>query len=262
MSAHPHPSAPGILPWSAVLLAAGEGRRLGGVAKALIRIQGQTLLARQLALLHAAGAHQVVVVTSPAHHAAIAAEASAFAQSLRSPAAPSTRAPGPASAGAEPPPPKATTTHTFAIQLVCNTAAALGQGGSVRCGLAALLATAQPEVDAPARQPIAMLLIDLPLLTAHDLTPLLHTWHHTPHPGCLVPCHQGQRGHPVLLSHAMARDVLQQPAPLAVREHLQRHPEQLTLTDVDHNHGTTDLDTPEQCAELARRTGWHLVMPD
>jgi hypothetical protein len=60
----------------------------------------------------------------------------------------------------------------------------------------------------------------------------------------------------------MARDVLHQPAPLAVREHLQRHPEQLTLTDVDHNHGTTDLDTPEQCAELARRTGWHLVMPD
>lgn len=238
-----HPRTSTLAPWSAILLAAGEGRRLGGVAKALIRLQGQTLLARQLALLYTAGAHQVVVVTSPAHHAAIEAEATAFAASHSGTAA------GPA---------------PLTIQLVCNPNAALGHSGSVRCGLTTLLAatrSATAPAPTPAPQPIAMLLIDLPLLTATDVLALLHAWHHTPHQGCLVPRHQGQRGHPVLLSAALARDVLDQPAPLAVREHLQRNPALIRHIDVAHNHCITDLDTPEHCAELARHTGWHLTMP-
>jgi molybdenum cofactor cytidylyltransferase len=243
MPNHPHPSTSTPAPWSAVLLAAGEGRRLGGVAKALIRLQGQTLLARQLALLQAAKARRVVVVTSPAHHAAIEAAATAFAASQ-----------GGTAAGQAP----------FTIQLVCNPNAALGQSGSVRCGLTTLLAATRSGTGAaptPAPQPIAMLLVDLPLLTATDVLALLQAWQHTPHHGCLVPRHRGQRGHPVLLSLALARDVLHQPEPLAVREHLQRNPALISHIDVAHNHCTTDLDTPEQCTELARHTGWHLAMP-
>jgi CTP:molybdopterin cytidylyltransferase MocA len=221
-----------------VLLAAGEGRRLGGVAKALIPLQDQTLLARQLALLHAAGAHHVVVVTRAAHHAAIEAEAVSALALIR--------------ASARPP---------LTIQLVCNPDAALGQSSSVRCGLTTLLAAIRSQASAPVHQAMAMLLIDLPLLTANDVQCLLQAWHHTPHHGCLVPRHQGQRGHPVLLSPALADDVLRQPEPLAVRELLQRDPALIHYIDVAHNHCTTDLDTPEQCAELARHTGWNLAMP-
>lgn len=47
----------------AVLLAAGEGRRMGGVAKSLIRLQGVPLVKRQLIALSGAGVDQVVVVT-------------------------------------------------------------------------------------------------------------------------------------------------------------------------------------------------------
>jgi CTP:molybdopterin cytidylyltransferase MocA len=233
------------MPWSAVLLAAGEGRRLGGVAKALIRLQGQTLLARQLALLRGAGAGQVVVVTSPAHHAAIEAEASAFATGHG--------VKGQGVTIAQPAP--------FAIRLECNPDAALGHSSSVRCGLTALLAASRSQASAAAPHAIAMLLIDLPLLTTHDVQSLLQAWCNTPHSGCLVPRHQGQRGHPVLLSPALARAVLHQPAPLAVREHLQRNPALIRCVDVAHDHCTTDLDTPEQCAALALRTGWHLAMP-
>src|SRR5579863_7850448 len=47
----------------AVLLAAGAGRRLGGVAKALIRIHGMSLARRHLIALRDAGVDQVVMVT-------------------------------------------------------------------------------------------------------------------------------------------------------------------------------------------------------
>jgi len=47
----------------AVLLAAGEGRRMGGVAKSLITLQGVPLISRQLVALSGAGVDEVVVVT-------------------------------------------------------------------------------------------------------------------------------------------------------------------------------------------------------
>jgi molybdenum cofactor cytidylyltransferase len=53
----------------AVLLAAGEGRRMGGVAKSLIRLQGVPLIKRQLIALSGAGVDEVVVVTGHAREA-------------------------------------------------------------------------------------------------------------------------------------------------------------------------------------------------
>ncbi|HUQ06531.1 MAG TPA: NTP transferase domain-containing protein [Kofleriaceae bacterium] len=61
----------------AVVLAAGSGRRLGGVAKALLRDGGETLLARVAALAAGAGvnASDVVVVVGPPFGDEVAAEA-------------------------------------------------------------------------------------------------------------------------------------------------------------------------------------------
>jgi CTP:molybdopterin cytidylyltransferase MocA len=53
----------------AVLLAAGAGRRMGGVAKSLIRLQGVPLVSRQLVALSGAGVDEVVVVTGHARNA-------------------------------------------------------------------------------------------------------------------------------------------------------------------------------------------------
>ena len=52
---------------AAVLLAAGEGSRLGGMPKSLLTLNGQSLLARQVSALRLAGIHQIVVVTGYFH---------------------------------------------------------------------------------------------------------------------------------------------------------------------------------------------------
>ena len=86
----------------AVLLAAGEGRRMGGVSKPLIRLQGVPLIRRHLVALSGAGVDEVVVVTG---HAREAVEAQVLG---------------------------------FPVTLAHNSAYADGQQGSVRVGLAAL----------------------------------------------------------------------------------------------------------------------------
>jgi molybdenum cofactor cytidylyltransferase len=86
----------------AVLLAAGEGTRMGGVAKSLIRLQGVPLINRQLIALSGAGVDEVVVVTGHARDAVEAAVGS------------------------------------FPVTLAYNPEYRRGQQSSVRAGLAAL----------------------------------------------------------------------------------------------------------------------------
>ena len=86
----------------AVLLAAGEGKRMGGVAKSLIRLQGVPLISRQLIALSGAGVDEVVVVTG---HQRDAVEAQV---------------------------------QSFPVSLAHNADYSLGQQSSVRVGLAAL----------------------------------------------------------------------------------------------------------------------------
>jgi molybdenum cofactor cytidylyltransferase len=102
----------------AVLLAAGEGRRMGGVAKPLIRLQGVPLISRQLVALSGAGIDEVVVVTG---HARAEIE-----EQVRS----------------------------FVVTLAHNEAYAAGQQGSVRVGLAALNGTFDAVIVMPADQPL------------------------------------------------------------------------------------------------------------
>lgn len=87
----------------AVLLAAGEGTRMGGVAKPLIRLQGVPLINRQLIALSGAGVDEVVVVTG---HLRDAVEAQV---------------------------------QSFPVTFAYNPAYKTGQQSSVRAGLAALL---------------------------------------------------------------------------------------------------------------------------
>jgi molybdenum cofactor cytidylyltransferase len=102
----------------AVLLAAGEGRRMGGISKPLIRLQGVPLIRRHLVALSGAGVDEVVVVTG---HAREAVEAQV---------------------------------QGFPVTLAHNPAFAEGQQGSVRAGLAALSGTFDAVFVALADQPM------------------------------------------------------------------------------------------------------------
>jgi molybdenum cofactor cytidylyltransferase len=102
----------------AVLLAAGEGRRMGGVAKPLIRLQGVPLISRQLVALSGAGVDEVVVVTGYARRA--------VEEQVRS----------------------------YVVTLAHNEAHTDGQQGSVRVGLAALNGPFDAVIIMPADQPL------------------------------------------------------------------------------------------------------------
>ncbi len=102
----------------AVLLAAGEGRRMGGVAKSLITLQGVPLISRKLVALSGAGVDEVVVVTGYA-----SAEVEQQVQS-------------------------------FPVTVVHNPSHAKGQEGSVRLGLAALSGEFDAVFVMPSDQPL------------------------------------------------------------------------------------------------------------
>ena len=102
----------------AVLLAAGEGRRMGGVVKGLIRLQGVPLLRRQLIALSGAGVDEVVVVTG---HAQDAVEKEVLG---------------------------------FSVTLAHNEAFAQGQESSVRFGLAQLNGPFDAIFIMPSDQPL------------------------------------------------------------------------------------------------------------
>jgi len=102
----------------AVLLAAGEGRRMGGVAKPLIRLQGVPLISRQLVALSGAGVDEVVVVTGYARDAVEGQ------------------------------------VQTFSVTLTHNEAHAEGQESSVRMGLDALSGPFDAIFIMPCDQPL------------------------------------------------------------------------------------------------------------
>lgn len=102
----------------AVLLAAGAGRRMGGVAKPLIRLQGVPLITRQLVALSGAGVDEVVVVTGYARNL--------VEDQLRN----------------------------FTVTLAHNDAHGEGQQGSVRVGLAALDGSFDAVIVMLADQPL------------------------------------------------------------------------------------------------------------
>ncbi len=102
----------------AVLLAAGTGSRMGGVAKSLIRLQGVPLINRQLIALSGAGVDEVVVVTGYARDAVEASVAS------------------------------------FPVTLAHNAEFALGQQSSVRVGLQALRGNFDAVLVVLADQPL------------------------------------------------------------------------------------------------------------
>lgn len=200
----------------AVLLAAGEGLRMGGVAKSLITLQGVPLINRQLIALSGAGVDEVVVVTGHAREAVEAAVAS------------------------------------FPLTLAHNAGFSEGQQSSVRVGLNALGA----KFDA-----VLVLLADQPLIAAADLTELIAAFKKRTQGQVVVPMVNGQRGNPIVLSEQAREQIMASGTNLGCRNLIERNPELVVVHETANTHFVTDLDTHEDVAALAQRTGWKLVLP-
>jgi len=200
----------------AVLLAAGEGSRMGGVVKPLIRLQGVPLINRQLIALSGAGVDEVVVVTG---HAREAVEAQV---------------------------------QSFPVTLAHNADYALGQQSSVRLGLSAL----SGNFDA-----VLIVLADQPLIGGADLIELIAAFKKKPYGNMVMPMVGEQRGNPVVIDDVARAQVLASEANLGCRHLMDRNPGMVFVHETTNTRFITDLDTLDDMAQLAQRTGWKLELP-
>lgn len=209
----------------AVVMAAGAGRRMGYRPKSLLQRDGVPLIERTVRLLLGAGVAPVVVVLG--HHAArIEPVLRRLRQVLEAPER---------------------------LQWVHNPQPDAGQGGSTRCGLAAL----PPDLDG-----VLMALADQPLLAAEDVAAVLAAWRRRgPDTDLLLPRHGETPGHPLVLGAAVRAAVTGMQGADGVREWRRGHPRRVAVLPVDHPRCTLDVDTEAALAELVREHGVVLQWP-
>tara|TARA_B100001093_G_scaffold272426_1_gene260376 strand:+ start:1125 stop:1727 length:603 start_codon:yes stop_codon:yes gene_type:complete len=192
----------------AVLLAAGEGARLGGRAKGAIEIAGESLLLRGLRILSEIGVDKVVAVTG--HY-----------QSEVSPLL--------------------TQAHRLfgndCLVEVTQPVADHSQADSLRLGVASL----SQEVDV-----VMVLPVDMPALTRQDLLALIGAYKHAD-PGIefVGPIVGALPGNPVLFSQRIALQIAQGEGDFGSGAWRQQRPDWLLEWQTDNLHYVTDIDTPE-----------------
>lgn len=192
----------------AVLLAAGEGARLGGRAKGAIEIAGESLLLRGLRILSEVGVDEVVAVTG--HYLP---EVS----------------------------PLLTQAHRLfgndCLVEVTQPVADHSQADSLRLGVASL----SQEVDV-----VMVLPVDMPALTRQDLLALIGAYKHAD-PGIefVGPMVGALPGNPVLFSQRIALRIAQGEGDFGSGAWRQQRPEWLLEWQTDNLHYVTDIDTPE-----------------
>lgn len=210
-------------PFTAVLLAAGEGSRLGCLPKCLLRLCGQTLLERQIAALLTAGASNIVVVTGYFFNK-VEAELKRILDTSSAP-----------------------------LQIVRNTQPEQGQQSSVLLGLAALAAD-QPN------SPVLIALADQPLMEAADYCACVDAFESRPPERTIVyPVVNQQRGNPVILTHSVLRQVLE--SGMTCREYIQCHPDNVYHFVTDSDSFVFDIDAPIDLDRFKQRTGMTLSLP-
>ena len=198
----------GRLRIGAVLLAAGEGARLGGRAKGAIEIEGEPLLLRGLRILSQVGVDEVVVVTG--HYQSDVA-------------------------------PLLTQTHSLfdndCLVEVTQPTADHSQSDSLRLGVKSL----SQEIDA------AMVLpVDMPALTRQDLIALIGAYKHAdPRIEFVGPIVGARPGNPVLFSRRIASQIVQGEGDFGSGAWRHQRPDWLFEWQTDNLHYVTDIDTPE-----------------
>ena len=192
----------------AVLLAAGEGTRLGGRAKGAIEIEGEPLLLRGLRILSEAGVDEVVVVTG--HYQSDVSPLLTQAHSLF---------------------------DNDCLVEVAQPTADHSQSDSLRLGVKSL----SQAVDV-----VMVLPVDMPALTRQDLIALIGAYKHAD-PGIefVGPMVDARPGNPVLFSRRIASQIVQGQGDFGSGAWRHQRPDWLLEWQTDNLHYVTDIDTPE-----------------
>ncbi len=189
-----------------LLLAAGQGSRLGSHPKALLKQGGVTLLKRLLDAVQPFNPIEFIAVTGfhvDAIEQSLAHNDSSFSRSIR---------------------------------LLRNPNPEVGQASSVRLGIEAL----QGNFDA-----LLIALSDQPAITTTEIGQLLRAFsQRASGTEILLPMVDGQRGNPVLFSKKALQNTLAIPD-LSCRAYMDAHPEQVQFWHTNNSAFVCDVDTLE-----------------
>ncbi|WP_439588346.1 nucleotidyltransferase family protein [Hydrogenophaga sp.] len=207
-----------------VILAAGAGRRMGGIAKCLLQLEGKTLLERlltQLQPLRGKARHDLVLVLG--HHAH---DIQAHVAQLPDRIAP---------------------------LCVINPRPEDDTASSLRAGLRALASDVKQ---------IVVLLADQPMVDGEDVQAALDAFKaRDTGIRVQVPMVYGQPGHPVIFDAQVRAALTGTPLQPSLRQWRAAHPEAVRLWTVENPHYTRDLDTPADVEALVKETRWSWRWP-
>jgi molybdenum cofactor cytidylyltransferase/nicotine blue oxidoreductase len=198
-----NPSPPN-LHLAVLLLAAGEGSRLGSIPKALLQKEGKSLLSHFCQSIKQFSPVEFIVVTG-FHEEVIEVELGHLRQNSNLP-----------------------------IQSLRNPHPQLGQASSVRLGLEAL----KSDYDV-----LLVALCDQPLVGANEISALLLQFEQRDlHKEVVLPMVGAQRGNPVAFSRKLINDILDTPA-MVCRPFMDQHPELVQIFATDNQAYIADVDT-------------------
>lgn len=121
-----------------------------------------------------------------------------------------------------------------------------GQQSSIRVGI--------KNIDPPEKG-LFIALSDQPLLTSADIAAFCESFLAGPRDKIMVPDYNGQRGNPVLFPFGLAAQIRTAETPVSFREFIDTHPDHIIRYQIDIQHFTIDLDTPEDLKKYALTTG-------
>ena len=193
-----------------LLLAAGEGSRLGRFPKALLKKNGNTLLNSFFTCAQDVAAIEMVVVTG--YHAQVIEEAIELIRPMN-----------------------------FPIQVIRNSHPQEGQASSVRLGLEAL----KSDYDV-----LLVALSDQPNIASADIEALLDQFNHRDaDEEIILPLVNGQRGNPVLFSKKAIGSILSLEG-MVCRPYIDQHPTLVKLYETDNTAFILDVDTEADIQKL------------
>jgi molybdenum cofactor cytidylyltransferase len=194
-----------------VLLAAGEGSRMGSVPKALLQKDGKTLLESFCTAIKALHPVEFLVVTG-FHATPIERELNRLAKLM-----------------------------DLSITVIHNQNASTGQASSVRLALESL----DSAFDV-----VAMCLSDQPQIGEVELIALLNQFVDCePNQDVVMPIVGGQRGNPALFSRKSVEEMLQIPG-MVCRTFMDKNPDRIKIFNSDNDAYILDVDTDADIQKL------------
>ena len=194
-----------------MILAAGEGSRLGGYPKALLKKNGESLLKRFINSMQSLKPIETLVV-SGFYSEKIEGEINSLNQDILS-----------------------------SVALIKNANPQLGQSSSVRFGLESL----KSDYDV-----LLIALCDQPNIATAEIEALLEQFNQRgPKQEIILPMIDGQRGNPVLFSRGVIENILAVPG-MVCRPFMDQHPELVKLFDTNNEAYLMDVDTQADIQKL------------